>query len=66
MTTLWPTKGNIFCVIPNDCRRQPFVFKANEYLFVAPQFDFPPNAWSGSATGSSMEILVGEFLLLFI
>jgi len=48
ITTLWPTKGNHFCVVPNDFSRQPL---ASEYFLASPSLTSPPNAWSGSATG---------------
>jgi len=33
----WPTKGNRFCVKPNDCRRQPLAFKQVK-TFLAPPY----------------------------
>jgi len=47
---LWPTKRNHFCVIPNDCRRQPLVFKQVKTFLAPPYLSAIPNAWSGSAT----------------
>jgi len=38
----WPTEGNHFCVTPNDCRRQPSVFKQVKNVLVPPYLTAPP------------------------
>ena len=50
-----------FCMIRNDCHRESGVFKQVK-TFGVPLYDFPPNAWSGSATVSLTRKPVRLFL----
>jgi len=47
IATYWPTKDNLLCVTPNDCRRQPLVFKQVK-TFLAPLNLIAPHQTSGS------------------
>jgi len=49
IATFWPTKDNHFCVTPNDCCREPLVFKQAK-TFLAPLFDFLPPQTPGLDT----------------
>jgi len=42
IATFWPTKGNHFCVTPNDCRRQTLVFKQVKTFLAPPSLTAPP------------------------